>query len=123
VSNTKKLILQVYVHAVFIIGIFLLSFVIIKYGNVSLVGVVLFGFLVFASDNLSSPLPKTGSVSVNFGITMASLIIANMALLKGYLPLLLLLSVPTGIFTGLAAYYLNGITIRMIKQVGSGDVR
>ncbi|MDZ7837171.1 MAG: HD-GYP domain-containing protein [Actinomycetota bacterium] len=74
-SNTKKLILQVYVHAVFIIGILLLSLVIIKYSNVSLVGVVLFGFLVFASDNLSSPLPKTGSVSVNFGITMASLIL------------------------------------------------
>jgi len=56
-------------------------------------------------------------------LTMASLIIANMALLKGYFPLLLLLSVPTGIFTGLAAYYLNGITIRMIKQAGSGVVR
>ncbi len=53
-------------------------------------------------------------------LTLASLIIANMALLKGYFPLLLLLSVPTGIFTGLAAHYLEGITKRMVKQAGSG---
>lgn len=56
-------------------------------------------------------------------LTLASLIIGNIALLKGYYPLLLLLSVPTGIFTGLAAYYLEGVTKRMIKQTGSGLVR
>lgn len=56
-------------------------------------------------------------------LTMASLIISSMALLKGYFPLLLILSVPTGIFTGLAAYYLEGVTLRMIKQVGSGANR
>ena len=38
-------------------------------------GTVLFGLLIFTSDNLSAPLPKTGSVSVNFGISLASLII------------------------------------------------
>ncbi|MGM0365126.1 MAG: HD-GYP domain-containing protein [Actinomycetota bacterium] len=74
-SDTKKLALQFYVYAVFLIGIFLLGYILYEYGNVSWLGVVLFGFLVFASDNLSSPLPKTGSVSVNFGITLASLII------------------------------------------------
>jgi len=56
-------------------------------------------------------------------LTMASLIISSMALLKGYFPLLLILSVPTGIFTGLAAYYLEGVTLRMFKQVGSGANR
>ena len=35
----------------------------------------MFGILIFASDNLSAPLPKAGSVSVNFGILFASLII------------------------------------------------
>jgi len=75
VSKTNKLILQLYVHAVFIIGIALLVYVIISYRSVSWLGVGLFGFLVFVSDNLSSPLPKTGSVSVNFGITLASLIL------------------------------------------------
>jgi len=49
-------------------------------------------------------------------LTLASIIIANMALLRGYYPLLLLLSVPTGIFTGLAAFYLEGITRNMFKQ-------
>jgi len=36
---------------------------------------VLFGLLVFAADNLSAPLPKAGSVSVNFGLLLASLIL------------------------------------------------
>lgn len=56
-------------------------------------------------------------------LTLASLIISNMTLLKGYFPLLLLLSVPTGIFTGLAVYYLEGITMRMIIQAGPGATR
>ena len=37
------------------------------------------------------------------------------ALLRGYFPLLLLLAVPTGIFTGLAAYYLEGVTRRAVS--------
>ncbi len=52
-------------------------------------------------------------------LTVASAIISNFSLLKGYYPLLLLLSVPTGIFTGLAAHYLEGITRRMIKKAGT----
>lgn len=56
-------------------------------------------------------------------LSMASLIIASTALLKGYLPLLLLLSVPTGIFTGLAAYYLEGVTKRMIRLTGSSVIQ
>ncbi|HED24647.1 MAG TPA: Gx transporter family protein [Firmicutes bacterium] len=51
-------------------------------------------------------------------LTMASLIIGNLDLLRGYLPLLLLLSVPTGIFTGLAAHYLEGITGKILVQAG-----
>lgn len=54
---------------------------------------------------------------------IASLIVANFALFKGYYPLLLLLSVPTGIFTGLAAHYLEGVTGRMIRQAGLGTNR
>ena len=54
-------------------------------------------------------------------LTLASLIIGNMALLGGYYPLLLLLSVPTGLITGLAAHYLEGITGRMlIRSRGGG---
>ncbi len=47
----------------------------LRYGNVSVLGVVLFGILIFAADNLSAPLPKAGSVSVNFGFLLASLIL------------------------------------------------
>ena len=36
---------------------------------------MLFGILIFAADNLSAPLPKAGSVSVNFGFLLASLIL------------------------------------------------
>ncbi|MBW6462903.1 MAG: Gx transporter family protein [Dethiobacteria bacterium] len=53
-------------------------------------------------------------------LALASVIIANATLFTGYYPFLLLLSVPTGLFTGLAAYYLEGVTRRMIKQSGTG---
>jgi len=56
-------------------------------------------------------------------LAVASLIIANISLLKGYYPFLILLSIPTGIFTGLAAHYLEGVTGRMVRQAGSGPPR
>ncbi len=56
-------------------------------------------------------------------LAVASLIIANISLLKGYYPFLILLSIPTGIFTGLAAHYLEGVTGRMVRQAGSGPLR
>lgn len=40
-------------------------------------------------------------------LAMASMLVQNIVLFRGYLPFLLLLSVPTGIFTGLAAIYLE----------------
>ncbi len=54
---------------------------------------------------------------------LAGLIIASPDLLRGYYPLLLLLSVPTGLFTGLAAFYLEGVTSRMIGQANAGGRR
>lgn len=54
---------------------------------------------------------------------MASLIIANPDLLIGYYPLLLLLSVPTGLFTGIAAHYLEDITRRMVLKSRSEPAR
>ncbi len=56
-------------------------------------------------------------------LATASLIVANIFLFQGYYPLLLLLSVPTGVFTGLAVQYLENITRRMLKQAGSGLLR
>ncbi len=52
---------------------------------------------------------------------LASLIIGNPDLLRGYYPLLLLLSVPTGLFTGVTAHYLEGVTRRMIIKSGPGS--
>jgi len=54
-------------------------------------------------------------------LAMASVIIASFELLMGYFPFLLLLSIPTGIFTGFAAYYLEGVTGRMLRQTSLGD--
>ena len=48
--------------------------------------------------------------AVIFNVTqlaLASMLVQNIVLFRGYLPFLLLLSVPTGIFTGLAAIYLE----------------
>ena len=74
-SKVKELNAKIYVSVVFLIGILLAIYILYKYRDVSILGVVLFGILVFIADNLSAPLPKAGSVSVNFGITFASLIL------------------------------------------------
>ena len=74
-SKVKELSTKTYIYVVFLIGILLAIYILFKYRNVSVLGVVLFGILVFIADNLSAPLPKAGSVSVNFGISLASLIL------------------------------------------------
>ena len=71
----NKVGLLFYVFLIFIMGLFSLVFALFRYRNISLLGTIIFGLLIFTSDNLSAPLPKTGSVSVNFGISLASLII------------------------------------------------
>ncbi len=71
----KALVLKIYVYVIFLIGLAVFIYILINYKNISLLGVILFGMLIFIADNLSAPLPKTGSVSVNFGISLASLII------------------------------------------------
>ena len=71
----NKVGLLFYVFLIFIAGLSSLVYVLFKYRNISLLGTIIFGLLIFTSDNLSAPLPKTGSVSVNFGISLASLII------------------------------------------------
>jgi len=49
-----------------------------------------------------------GAVTFNVvQLALASLLVKNMLLFRGYLPFLLLLAVPTGFFTGLAATYLE----------------
>ncbi len=70
-----NLILLLYISSVFLVGLILAIYIVIKYENISVLGVVLFGLLIFTAENLSVPLPKTGSVSVNFGISLASLIL------------------------------------------------
>jgi len=82
--------------------------------------------LVFKRRNLISLISVSVIGAAVHNLTQlaaASLIIANISLLKGYYPFLILLSVPTGIFTGLAAHYLEGVTGRMVRQAGSGPLR
>ncbi len=74
-QRNRTLILKIYVYLVFIAGLAVSLFILLGNREISLLGVVLFGVLIFAAENLSAPLPKTGSVSVNFGISLASLII------------------------------------------------
>ena len=55
-------------------------------------------------------------------LAVAGAIIGSAALLRGYFPLLLLLAVPTGVFTGLAAYCLEGVTRRALGHAGGPGV-
>ena len=87
---------------------------------------VMAAVLVFQKKNLVSLISVSviGAAFHNLTqLSMASVIIASFDLLKGYFPFLLLLSVPTGIFTGLSAYYLEGVTGRMIKQTNPDNSR
>jgi len=68
VAKDRTLILKIYVYLIFLVGIAISAYILTTYKDISILGVVLFGVLIFAADNLSAPLPKTGSVSVNFGI-------------------------------------------------------
>lgn len=74
-KSNRQIVLYCYVYLIFIAGLLSLSFILFKYRNISILGVIVFGILIFTADNLSAPLPKTGSVSVHFGISLASLII------------------------------------------------
>ena len=71
----RTLIIKAYAGLVFIAGLLLSLYILINYRDISILGIILFGVLIFTADNLSAPLPKTGSVSVNFGISLACLII------------------------------------------------
>jgi len=76
VNRSSTLVLKEYVYFIFLAGLFIFSYVLLRYReDISILGVVLFGLLVFAADNLSAPLPKTGNVSVNPAISFASLIL------------------------------------------------
>lgn len=67
--------LRIYVFFIFLSGLAIFTYILIKYRGISVIGVVLFGLLAFAAENLSAPLPRTGSVSVNLAIFFVSLII------------------------------------------------
>ncbi len=73
-------------------------------GKITLVSVSLAGAAVF---NL-----------VQLGL--AAILVQNVVLFRGYLPFLLLLSVPTGIFTGLAAWQLLKATAHLDLRLAPG---
>jgi len=83
-----------------------LAALLMKRGYLSLISVSLLGA---AAHNLAQ-------------LAVAAAIIGSTALLRGYFPLLLLLAVPTGILTGLAAYYLEGVTKRALGHAGGTGV-
>lgn len=75
VDKNGNTVLKTYVYLVLITGLSTCTYILLKYKGISVIGVVLFGVLAFAADNLSAPLPKTGSVAVSFTVSFASLIL------------------------------------------------
>lgn len=54
-----------------------------------------------------------GAVTFNIvQLAVASFLVQNFVLFRGYLPFLLLLAIPTGFFTGLVTFYLKDIAAR-----------
>ena len=61
-----------------------------------------------------------GAVTFNIvQLALAALLVQNVMLFRGYLPFLLLLAVPTGIFTGLVAHQL----LKAVAHLNLGDAR
>jgi len=75
VKKNSSPVLNTYIFFIFLAGLSILTYILLKYREISLVGVVLFGLLAFAGDNLSASLPTVGSVSINTAILFASLIL------------------------------------------------
>lgn len=62
-----------------------------------------------------------GAVTFNIiQLALAALLVHNIVLFRGYLPFLLLLAVPTGIFTGLAAHQLLKATAHLDLRPTTG---
>ena len=68
-------VLKTYVYLVLITGLSIFTYIVLKYRGISLLGVMLFGLLAFVGDNLSAPIPKAGSVSINTAIFFSSMIL------------------------------------------------
>lgn len=61
-----------------------------------------------------------GAVAHNFAqVLLASIIIQNYNLVTMYLPLLVLIALPTGVFTGLSAMYLHRVINRNVVMMES----
>ncbi len=124
-SGLMVAVIRSVLGSIFVGGLFGFGFWLsITAGIVSCLAMAL--ILVFQRKGLVSLISVSvlGAAAHNLTqLSMASIIIASFDLLRGYFPFLLLLSVPTGIFTGLAAYYLEGVTGRMIRQTNPGDTR
>jgi len=75
VQKNSNQALRIYVFFIFLSGLAIFTYILLKYRDMSWLGVVLFGLLAFAASNLSAPLPKTGSVSINTAIFFTSLIL------------------------------------------------
>lgn len=87
--------------AVFSALIMALGIVLWRRGKISLVAVSIMGAVAH----------NTAQVAV------ASLIIGNLNLLKLYLPLLLLLAIPTGFFTGLVVVYTQKALVKAMPDI------
>jgi len=94
--------------AVFSTGIMGLAFIFYKKGLINVLTVSILGA---GAHNLAQ-------------VVIASLIIQNVELITFYLPILLLISIPTGVFTGLSATYLYKLINKnyMITQ-SMGDLK
>jgi heptaprenyl diphosphate synthase len=63
-----------------------------------------------------------GAVAHNTAqVAVAAMIIGNLNLLKLYLPLLLLLALPTGLFTGLVVVYVHKTLAKAIDGLQDGS--
>ena len=74
-KKNSRLVLEGYIYFIFLIGLSIFIYILLKYRGISLVGMVLFGLLAFAGDNLSASLPSAGSISINTAILFGSLIL------------------------------------------------
>lgn len=87
----------------------------LSFGGAVLSCLVMALFMIFYRRNKITLISVSLSGAVTFNIVqlaLASVLVGNMLLFRGYLPFLLLLALPTGFFTGLATIYLEKVARR-----------
>ncbi len=99
-----------------LIGNFLAPGFYLSFGGAVTSALVMGLFMIFCRSGKMTLISVSVAGAVTFNVVqlaLASILVQNFILFRGYLPVMLLLAVPMGIFTGAAAIFLENVAGRV----------